>query len=271
MTTITTEVPGDLLPRVADDPEARDRERQRLEGEFQRLVMHFLEELQRAGLASTPPSGHVDVLIQEKDSGRSLLVEAKTFPAWSAPEDSQERAVAGVPASLSPDVAERHYQALGRSKGPLAAEDVQRDAREYWSGSGSAGARWLVARLRSETHEERLHWAASTLAGLGPVVLEPILEALQGDAPPDQALALLRALGWMGGRQKTADPLAELVLVKHLLHEDPDVREAASEALRVLPRERARTWLTRRLRDETDSEVRRTIEEELEPVQAAHG
>jgi len=215
--------------------------------------------------------GPVDVVIQEKDSGRLLLVEAKTFQEQIEPDDSREPAGAGVFASLSHDEAERHYQALGRAKGPLAAEDVQRDAREYWNASGVAGARWLVARLRAETHEERLHWAASVLAGLGDVSLGPILEALRGDAPSDQALALLRALGWMGGRQTTADPLAELVLVKHLLHEDADVREAASEALRVLPRDRARTWLSRRLRDETDGAVRRTIEEELGPAQAAHG
>jgi hypothetical protein len=271
MTTITTEVPGNLLPTVADDPEARDRERQRLKEEFHRLVIHFHEELQRAGLASMSRPGRVDVLIQEKDSGRLLVVEAKTFQERIEPDDFRGLDVAGVPHLLSSDEAEGQYQALGRSKGPLAAEDVQRDARQYWNGSGAVGARWLIARLRSETHEERLHWAASTLAGLGDVSLGPILETLRGDAPPDQALALLRALGWMGGRQTRADPLAELVLVKHLLHEDPDVREAASKALRVLPRERARTWLTRRLRDETDGEVRRTIEEELEPIQAAHG
>ncbi len=269
MTTFITEVP--VLPRIDDDPDARDRYRQVLKEKFRWLVMHFHEELQREGLASMSRWDAVDVVIREKDSGRLLVVEAKTFPERIEPDDFRANAVAPVPASLSPNVAERHYQALGRAKGPLAGEDVQRDAREYWNGSGSAGARWLVARLRSETHEERLHWAAFALAGLGAVSIGPILEALRGDAPPDQALALLRALGWMGGRQTTGDPLAELVLVEHLLHEHPDVREAASEALRVLPRERARTWLSRRLRDETDDEVRRTIEEELEPVQAAHG
>jgi hypothetical protein len=105
------------------------------------------------------------------------------------------------------------------------------------------------------------------------VSLGPILEALRGDAPPDQVLALLRALGWMGDRPRstTLDPFAEMVLVKYLLHEDPDVREAACQALRLLPPEQARVWLTRRLRDETDGEVRRTIEEELEPARTTRG
>jgi hypothetical protein len=120
-----------------------------------------------------------------------------------------------------------------------------------------------------ETHEERLHWAAATLAGLGNVSVGPILEALRGDAPADQALALLRALGWLSGRQAIADPLAELVLVKHLLHDDPDVREAACQALRLLAPAQAQTWLNLRLREESDDEVRRTIEEELRLIQAA--
>ena len=39
MTTIITEIP--VLPGVADDPEGRDREKQRVEGEFQRLVFSY--------------------------------------------------------------------------------------------------------------------------------------------------------------------------------------------------------------------------------------
>src|SRR4051812_16150723 len=126
MTTIITEVP--VLPRVADDPEALDRERQRLEGEFHRLVRPFLEELQRGGFAGMPHWDHSDVLIQEKDSGRLLVVEAKTSPESIEAEGPQDHAAAGVPASpsFSPEEAEGHYQALGRWKGPLAAKDVQR-------------------------------------------------------------------------------------------------------------------------------------------------
>jgi hypothetical protein len=271
MTTLITEVP--VVPSVAEDPEAHDREKQRLEGEFHRVFMSILKELQQAGLGGLSPSGRFDVVIQEKDAGRLLVIEAKTFPERIDPKDSRDQAAADMStsAAVSPDEAERHYQALGRFKGPLAAEDVQRTAREYWKKAGTAGACWLVARLRSETHVERLHWAASALDDLGDLALRPILETLQGDAPPDQALALLRALGWMSKRQKTADPLAELVLVKHLLHDDPDVREAACTALRVLPPQQARTWLMRRLREDTDGEVRQTIEEELELIRAGQG
>jgi HEAT repeats len=177
----------------------------------------------------------------------------------------------GLPAPFSQEEAERHYQALGRWKGPLAAKDVQAAAQAFWRGSGVEGARWLVRRLRDEFHVETLHWAGSTLARMGTVAIGPILEALQGDAPPDQAVAVLHALGWIGEHETTDHPLAELVLVKYLLHEDPDVRETACIALRLLPPERARTWLTRRLRDETDGEVRRTIEEELAAAQVSRG
>src|SRR4051812_46085628 len=52
MTTIITEV--NVLPRLADDPEARDRERQRLEGEFHRLVMLFLENFNEPDLPACP-------------------------------------------------------------------------------------------------------------------------------------------------------------------------------------------------------------------------
>jgi hypothetical protein len=79
---------------------------------------------------------------------------------------------------------------------------------------------------------------------------------------------LRRHIG-LGGRLKTTDPLAELVLVKHLLHDDPDVRDAACRGVRLLPRAQAQTWLTLRLREEADDEVRRTIEQELELIPIA--
>jgi hypothetical protein len=271
MTTLTTEVPGNLFALPADDPEARDRKKQWLEQEYRRRALLVLEDLERAGLVASTSPRQVDVVIHEKDSGRVLLVEMKFSPEPIEDDALRElaRAVAEAPASLAPDEAEQHYQALGRFKGPLAAEEVQRNAREYWNKAGTAGARWLVARLRSETHEERLHWAASILASLGHVSIGPILEALRGDAPPDQALALLRALGWLARRETTADLFAELALVKHLFDDNPDVREAACSALRLLAPAQAQPWLNLRLREETDDEVRRTIEEALGLIQAA--
>jgi hypothetical protein len=205
-------------------------------------------------------------VIQEKDSGRLLLVEAKTFQVRIDPDDLREHAVAGVPASLSPNEAERQYQALGRWKGPLAAKDMQRAAREFWRGAGAVGARWLVGRLRNEVILDRLHGAASMLADLGDTGIGPIFEALSGESPRDQAQALLWALDSLiestpalrleGARE-------ELVLADLLQHDDPDLRESAARAMGLLRPERAARWLERRLRDETDAEVRRTIEEEI--------
>jgi HEAT repeats len=56
---------------------------------------------------------------------------------------------------------------------------------------------------------------------------------------------------------------AELVLADLLQEDEADLREAAARALRLLSREKVVRWLSRRLRDETDPEVRTTIEEEL--------
>ncbi len=74
----------------------------------------------------------------------------------------------------------------------------------------------------------------------------------------------------MAERLTTSDPLAELVLIKHLFHEDADVREAASKALSVLTPAKAQRWLTRRLGEESDLDVRRTIEETLDLMRVAH-
>jgi HEAT repeats len=109
---------------------------------------------------------------------------------------------------------------------------------------------------------------ASMLADLGVDVLDPILETLRGRPATDQALALLWALGWLGDQEKSGDPRAELVLAQYLLDEGAEIREAAARAMRLIAPDRARLWLTRRLRDEPDHEVRRTIEDELEATGA---
>ena len=53
------------------------------------------------------------------------------------------------------------------------------------------------------------------------------------------------------------------MLADFLQHDDPDLREAAAEAISLLPPERAVHWLTHRLRDEADVRVREAIELEL--------
>jgi hypothetical protein len=164
---------------------------------------------------------------------------------------------------LDPEEAERHYRALGNWKNP---ESVRRAAREFWGASGVEGVRWFVGRLRDEVQVEAIHAASSLLARLGEVAIGPAVEELANDPTADQARALLNALGALGeaeSRPMLEGALAELVLADFLQHDDPDLREAAALAIRLLPPDRAVHWLTHRLRDETDAAVREAIELEL--------
>lgn len=163
-----------------------------------------------------------------------------------------------------PDVAEGHYQALGDWKGPRGE---RRAAKEFWLSGGADGACWLVRRLRDETDVETLHAAASLLADLGAISVGPILEDLTESRNPDQSLALLKALAWLG--QFDSHPIiegtqGELILAHRLQEDDADLREAAACAMRLLRPEQATRWLLPRLRDESDEYVRRVIQEELE-------
>jgi HEAT repeat protein len=164
---------------------------------------------------------------------------------------------------LTPEAAEVHHQRLGRWKGREASPEAQSESARFWRESGLAGIRRLVARLRDERHDDRLRGTASMLADLGPASLDPILEAFQDEPTADQALALLWALGWIGDRHQTGDAGAELVLVRYLFDDNPELREAAARATRLIPPQRGKPWLTRRLRVESDREVRLTIEHEL--------
>jgi hypothetical protein len=164
---------------------------------------------------------------------------------------------------LDPEEAERHYLALGNWKNP---ESVRRAARDFWGASGVEGIRWFVSRLRDERQIEAIHAASSLLARLGEVAIGPAVEELANAPAPDQALALLNALGSLGEAESSPmleGALAELVLADFLQHDDPDLREAAAEAIRLLRPERAIHWLTHRLRDEADAGVREAIELEL--------
>ena len=75
-------------------------------------------------------------------------------------------------------------------------------------------------------------------------------------ALPDELLELLELLA-------LALVEAELILADLLQHDDPDIREAAACAMRLLRPERAAHWLTRRGRVEPDAAVRAAIEDEL--------
>jgi hypothetical protein len=181
---------------------------------------------------------------------------------------------AGVVVPFTPEAAEAHYRPLGRFKGDLAAPAVQDAARAFWQSAGEAGALWLARRLRQEIQLETLIAAGSELADLGKEAVAPIIEELGNNPAPDQALALLQALGWMGkapSAPRIDEVSVELLLVQFLVHRDPDVREAAARAMRLLPPERAISWLRRRRLEEQDPEVIQTIEEELTQSQAAGG
>jgi hypothetical protein len=245
MRAITIELPDDLLPRLREAPEALGRE----------LRLAAAIRWLRLGRISPDEAAEIAGL------GRAEFDAALAEGALPAGAESEPP---GRP--FSPEEAEAHYRVLGAWKGPSAAKDVQRAAREFWLASGAAGARWLVGRLRDEVLVEPLHAAAALLADLGQAGIGPIVEGLLGDPSHDQAIALLKALGWLGESDsppRLEGAQAELILADCLLDDDPDMREAAACAMRLIRPERAVRWLEHRLRDETDSEVRRTIEEEL--------
>jgi len=205
---------------------------------------------------TTEPAGvpasrviYVPDCLQRRRGASGRVPDAGGGPGPARPLDSEE--------------AERHYLALGNWKNP---ESVRRAARDFWGTSGEAGIRWLVSRLRDEVQVEAIHAASSLLARLGEPAIGPAIEELANDPTPDQALALLNALGSLGAAESSPTlegALADLVLADFLQHDDPDLREAASEAISLLPPERAVHWLNHRLRDEADVRVREAIELEL--------
>jgi predicted HTH domain antitoxin len=229
----------------------------------------FIDALAAAKL----PACHVDVdeLMEEVASARGADCEPATVNLDGAsgppgePVGAETTGDTGAHADLgfSTEAAEMHYRALGNWKGPRSE---RRAAQEFWRGAGTVGARWLVGRLRDEVIVETLHAAASVLADLGELGIGPIVEGLLANPAHDQAIALLNALGWLADSGRAArleGAQVELVLADRLQHDDPDMREAAACAMRLIRPEHAVRWLEHRLRDEADAEVRGTIEEEL--------
>ncbi len=187
-------------------------------------------------------------------------------------EPSTGPAASGLDTPFAPEVAEAHYQPLGRIKGELAVAPVQQAAREFWRSAGECGARWLARRLRWEFRVDTLHAAAARLADLGRTAITPILEVLGNHPSTDQAWALLKALAWIGESSSAPTIEAasvELILARFLQDRDPDLREDAARAMRLLPPERTTYWLRRRQLEEKVSDVAQTIEEELTHLQAA--
>ncbi len=161
---------------------------------------------------------------------------------------------------------EEEYQKIGRWKGPDATRKARVTQHEFWRARGPEGVRWLVRRLRQERQLDALHGVASLLADLGESIIAPVFEELARNPSHDQALSLLWALVSLSESCPTLRIEAgtsESVVADRLQDDDPDIREAAAEALRLLGPERSIGWLERRLRDEIDDDVRRTIEREL--------
>lgn len=161
---------------------------------------------------------------------------------------------------------EEEYQKIGWWKGPHATREARASQHEFWKARGLEGIRWLVRRLRHEWHIDAMHGAASLLADLGESIIVPVFEELAQNPSHDQALCLLWALVSLSESSPSlrieAGPPAP-ILAGWLEDADPDIREAAAEALRLLGPERSARWLEQRLLDETDGDVRRTIEREL--------
>jgi predicted HTH domain antitoxin len=187
-------------------------------------------------------------------------------------KEEADRAVPAHPRTFATAEAERFYECLGAWRGPLATREVQQKALEFWRSAGEEGVRWLVRRLRDEHHVDALHGVASLLADLGAVIVGPVFRELAEEPSDDQTVALLWALGSFSESEaavRLEGVEAELTLVDLLQNNEPDVREAAATAMRLLPPHRASRWLTHRLRNETDPYVRATIGHELERARTA--
>jgi hypothetical protein len=162
----------------------------------------------------------------------------KAFPMTGS--EAIRSSIEAQPPVFSPSEAQRFYSPLGAWKGPLASTDVQGEALAFWRASGEAGIRWLVRRLKDEHDLDSLHGAASLLAELGQVIIDPVFQQLAAGASGDQALCLLWALDSLcesdpGVRVEGAQP--ELVLADLLRNDDPDVRDVAASAMRLVRRE----------------------------------
>ena len=169
------------------------------------------------------------------------------------------------PTAPSDEVFEEVYQKIGWWKGPYAKPEARARVRDFWQLQGDRGLRWLARRLRREGHIDLLQGVASLLANAGSAGISPILDELEHDPPLDQAVSLLRALGWMGEEGVDAEPTAATrlgaVLSAFLHHDDADLRESAVRAARLLPRERVVGLLRGPLDAERDPDVRQAIQE----------
>jgi hypothetical protein len=286
--TIAIALPQDSLAPIAETPEGFAQE-MRLAAAMLWFTQGRISHERAAQYAGLSRIAFLDALAatklaafqagpgESREAGRHAVASTEETARTRDTEQggpSTESQESGADLRFTLEAAEAHYRPLGRSKGDLAAGAVQDAAREFWQSAGERGARWLVRRLRRESQVEALHAAAARLSNLGPAAVAPIAEELGNDPTPDQAWALLQALGWMGessSSPRLEDALLGLILRKFLAHPHPDVREAAARAMRLLPPEQATHWLRQREREENDPDVVQTIEEELTEHSSAGG
>ncbi len=264
--TFTIALPADGLTSIARTPEEMEREVRRAvaiewyrEGKLSQGKAAEIAGLGRWEFIEALGRARVDVIHEE------VLLDDVEQAVRQHRDEVRERAedAAGV---FVRDAAEVHYRALGRWKGKLGADDVQAAARDFWIAAGEAGGRWLARRLRWEKDVETLLAVASLLTRLGRAALGSVVEELSEEPAADQMRALLQTLGWLGESPEAptlAEASTELTLARFLQHRDPDTRESAARAMRLLPPARAAHWLGLRLVEENDPDVAETIREEL--------
>jgi hypothetical protein len=249
MATMTIDVPDDAFTVLHRSPEELSRD-MRLAAAMLWYTQGRISDGKAAEFAGISRADFINALAAAK------------LPAFPGDVNELIEEVEGV----APDDFEEQYQKIGWWKGPHATDSARQGVRAFWARQGPRGVRWLVRRLRSESHLELLSGVANLLADLGEVSLRPILNELEWKPARDQAEALLEALAWLGETGLTAGVFAGQltpILATFLTHDDADLREMACRATSLLAPGRALALLESRLAVEPSTEVRQTVEETI--------
>jgi hypothetical protein len=267
---VETGWPPDVISPIAETPEAFAKE-MRVAAALFWYTQGRLSLARAAELAGLTEFGFLAAWSAARLPAFCIDAVDPAARAWRARRsgDAEPSALAS-----NPEEAEAHFRAIAPSTGKRVQPEVEEAARRFWGAAGEPGARWIARRLRWEFNVDALYGAAAALAELGVAAIPPILEELDNNPTTDQAMALVKALAWIGqspSAPKLEATSVELTLARFLQHFDGDVREWAAVAMRLLPPDRAAYWLRRRQAEETDPYVSQAIAEELTQLQAASG
>jgi len=249
MATVTIDLPDETFAALQRSPRELSQE-MRLASAMLWYTQGRMSHEEAAQLAGISRIAFIDALAAAK------------LPASHVPVDTLIEEVERV----TPDDFEEQYQKIGWWKGPQATSSARKAVQDFWARQGPRGARWLVRRLRSESHLDLLSGVANLLADLGEVSLRPVVDELEFDPSRDQAEALLKALGWLAAAGLTSGLFAGQlapILAAFLTRDDPDLREAACRATSLLAPQRALGLLEPCLPVESSAEVRQTMEETI--------